>query len=318
MIFLHFLGLLLIITLASSLLSYGAETLEKKFGANLVGSILLALVGTLPEYMFVIWAAVKGNYDVAIGSTIGACSLLVTLGYGSVILLATTNLSKNPVKAIPLSHQTHIDIIYLAVTAIVALFLVWEGKGLDLKDAIILIVLFFIYIIHVIHHSFKHQGMEEKKVMGIGKGILFLIIGGVIIFFASHPFVDVMIEMAHILKISPMTIAIILGPIASEIPEKLTAYITVIRNGSLAEISICNFIGTKVNHHSLLIGTLALIGFLKGDAPLTGMLGIPFLLMTGLTLVAVFNLSGKRLAKLHGIFFTLLYFLVIFVAFRCK
>lgn len=316
MVFFHFFSLLLIITAASAILSYGAERLAKRYGANLVGSIFLALIGTLPEYMFVIWASIKGNYDVAVGSTIGACSLLVTLGYGSVILIATSKMSKKPVKEISLSHETHIDIIYLGITAIVALFLIWEGQGLDLKDSIILIGLFLIYVIQVFHHSFKHKREEEGGKHNINLGFLALIVGGTIIFFASQPFVDAMIEIARILKISPMTIAIIIGPIATEIPEKLTAYITVIKNGSLAEISICNFIGTKVNHNSLLIGTLALIGVLKGDSPVTGILNIPFLLMTGLTLIATANLSAKRLTNLHGIFFTILYFLVISVAFK--
>ncbi|MEW6679935.1 MAG: hypothetical protein AB1297_02785 [bacterium] len=315
MVFLHFFALLVIIIFASAILSYGSESLAKKYGVNLVGSIFLALIGTLPEYMFVIWASIKGNYDVAIGSTIGACSLLITLGYGSVILVATT-ISKKPVKTIPLSHNTHIDTIYLGATAIIALFLIWHGKGLDLKDSIILICLFFAYVIQVTHHSTKHKEEDTGKKESIKRGFLFLIIGGIIVFFASHPFVDVMIKMSHKLGISPITIAIIIGPIASEIPEKLTAYITVMRNGSLAEISICNFIGTKVNHNSLLIGTLGIIGFLKGNSEITGILNLQFLMMSGLTLFATANLLLRRLTRLHGIIFALLYFLVVFLAFK--
>lgn len=318
MVFLHFFGLLFIITAASTIISYTSENLSKRYGVNLIGSIFLALIGTLPEYMFVIWASMKGNYEVAIGSTIGACSLLITLGYGFVILISTSKISKKPVKEISLSHQTHIDSIYLGVTAIIALFLVLEGNGLDLKDSIILIGLFFLYVIQVVSHSFQHKWEMENdgEKCNPTRDFLGLAVGAITIFFASGPFVDVMIELSYLLKMNPITIAIIIGPIASEIPEKLTAYITVIRNGSLAEISICNFIGTKVNHNSLLIGTLALIGFLKGDSPITGMFGIPFLLMTGLTLVATCNLLRKKLTKWQGIFFLFSYFLVLFVAIR--
>ncbi|MEW6104032.1 MAG: hypothetical protein AB1630_09540 [bacterium] len=319
MVYFHFFGLLVIITFASAILSYGSESLAKRYGANLVGSVFLGLISTLPEYMFVIWASIKGNYDVAIGSTIGACSLLITLGYGSVILVSTT-ISKKPVKEIPLSHQTHIDIIYLGATAIIALFLIWEGKGLDLKDSIILITIFLIYVIQVTHHSLNHslkyKAENKEKAGSIKKSFLFLIIGGIIIFFASEPFVDTIIELSHKLGISPITIAIIIGPIASEMPEKLTAYLTVMRNGALAEISICNFIGSKINHNSLLIGTLGLIGFLKGNSEITGILNIQFLMMTCLTLFTTANLMSKRLTRGHGLIFTLLYFLVIFIAFK--
>ncbi|HAW49655.1 TPA: hypothetical protein DCX16_01700 [bacterium] len=315
MLFIKFLGLLLVVTFASYILSLGAEGYTKKYGANLVGSIFLALIGTLPEYMFVIWASLKGNYGVAIGSTIGACTLLITLGYGSVILFATTRVSKKPVHVISLSHQTRIDAIYLSITAIIALFLVWEGGSLDLKDGIILVAIFVAYVIQTTLHSFA-SFKPEKENISLKKGSLLLITGGAIVFFASHPFVDTMIEVSHKLGINPVTIAILIGPIASEIPEKLTAYITVIRNGALAEISVCNFIGTKVNHNSLLIGTLAIIGFLKGDSPVTGMLSIPFLMMTILTLFATLNILTGRLTKLQGIIFTLFYFLVIFIAFK--
>ena len=74
--FLLFVG----IVAAAALLSYGAETFAERWGANFVGSVVLGLITTLPEYLFVIWACIKGRYEMAVGSAVGACSLLVTLG----------------------------------------------------------------------------------------------------------------------------------------------------------------------------------------------------------------------------------------------
>lgn len=317
--FLHFSLLLIGIVVAAYFLSEGAEIFAERWGANFVGSILLGLITTLPEYLFVIWAALKGEYAMAVGSAVGACSLLVTLGYGSVILVSTTRMSCKPVKEITLSKTTAIDALYLFVTAAVAIFLAWEKGGLDLKDGVILVALFVAYMVHLSHaaHQFSSTQPAGKEFSGnLSKASLFLTIGGVLIFFLAEPFVDSMIEVAHLLGISPVPIAVILGPLASEMPEKMTAFITVRRDAKLAEISICNFIGSKVNHNSLLLGTLPLIAFIQGKGSVPAVLTPSFILMTVLTFVATLSLSRRRLAKWQGFVFVGLYLLVVFEAWQ--
>lgn len=307
------------LTAAAALLSYGAEELAERYGANFTGSIVLAVITTMPEYMFVIWACLKGRHDMAVGSAVGACTLLITLGYGSVILLATTRMSRRPVKVVELSKATQVDALYLLVTALVAFGLAWEGNGFDGKDAAILIFLFLAYVVHVakgaVTYARENPGASHART-GLLKSMGFLLAGGAAIFFFSGPFVDSMIEVAETLKISPVTVAIILGPLASEMPEKITAYITVIRNGKLAEISVCNFIGSKVNHNSLLLGTIPIIALLQGKAGVSGIISLPFIIMTALTVVATVSLSRRRLERWEGVMFMLLYVSVIWGAFH--
>ena len=319
MIALEFVGLLLILTGAAALLSYGAEILAERYGANFTGSIVLALITTLPEYMFVIWASIKGHYEMAVGSAVGSCALLITLGYGSVILLATSRISKKPVKAVELSKHTQVDALYLLATALIAFGLASEGNGFDLKDAVILIGIFFAYVVHVAKGAVafsRSAAAADHSPRALAKSIGFLVTGGVVIFVFSGPFVDSMLEVARALGVSPMTIAIILGPLASEMPEKITAYITVIRDGRLAEISVCNFIGSKVNHNSLLLGTMPIVAVLQGQSGVAGIVSVPFITMTALTVVATLSLSRRRLERWEGVAFALLYVLVVWGAFR--
>jgi cation:H+ antiporter len=316
----EFLGLLIVIVGAAWLLSLGAEVLAEKYGANFAGSILLALVTTLPEYLFVYWAATKGNYEMALGSVVGACTLLVTLGYGSVILFSTTRVSKKPVQAIILSKATRIDAIYLFVTAVLAFILAWEGNGLDLKDAIILSAVFFIYVVEHYRTARRVSMTIEHDVTTarMWKAIAMLVAGGVVIVLASEYFVDSMVEIAHILGVSPMAVAIVLSPIASELPEKITAYLTVIRDGKLAEISICNFMGSKVNHNSLLLAVLPFVGLTAGKGNIPGVISVPFAIMTALTLVAGVSLSRNRLSRWQGWFFLSLYLTTIAAAYAVR
>ncbi|MBI2166736.1 MAG: sodium:calcium antiporter [Candidatus Omnitrophica bacterium] len=319
MALLTFCLLLLGIVIAAALLSYGAEIFAERWGANFVGSIVLGLITTLPEYFFVIWACIKGQYQMAVGSAVGACSLLVTLGYGMVILVATSPISRKPVKEIELSKTTQIDALYLLVTAVVAFFLAWEKGGFDLKDAFILIGLFVAYMVHLSHTAYKFSEAvpDDKTFTGsLLKAGLSLGVGGLMVFFLSEPFVDSMIEIAHEFGISPVTIAVVLGPLASEMPEKLTAFITVMRDAKLAEISICNFIGSKVNHNSLLLGTLPIIAAFQGQAGVGGILSPSFVLMTLLTVIATLSLARRKLQRWEGFVFLLFYFVVIWEAFQ--
>jgi cation:H+ antiporter len=318
---LEFIVLLLLLTAAAALLSYGAEIFAEKFGPHFAGSILLALITTLPEYMFVIWAAIKGEYGMAIGSAVGACTILITVGYGLVILFATTRISRRPVPAIELSQGTRIDALYLLITAVVAVVLAWEGGGFDLKDGLILAAVFIVYVVQLSGRALHFarngtgQGPTAKRLL-IAASLL--LAGGVAVVFLSEPFVDSMLKLAHALGVSPMAIAIILSPLASEMPEKITAYITVIRNGRLAEISVCNFIGSKVNHNSLLLAVLPIVAFLKGEAPVPHIISPPFLTMTVLTLFASASLARRRLSRWQGFLFVALYLAIIAAAYLVR
>lgn len=319
MAILEFLGLLVAITIGGWLLSNGAETAAERYGANFAGSILLALVTTIPEYLFVIFAMLKSQPDVALGSTIGACTLLVTLGYGSVILFATSRFSRRPVQHIVLSRHTRLDAIFLLITALVALVLAWEGNSLDLKDAVILTCVFLLYVyLHArLAYETAHNVKSDLSRRDKARAGLMFVVGGIIIVACAEPFVDSMISLARVFGVSPMAIAIILSPIASEMPEKITAYLTVIRDGRLAEISIANFMGSKVNHNSFLLAVMPLTAWLSaGHGHIYDVVNTPFLVMTVLTVFAGLNLMQQRLTRRAGWVFLALYALIIFAAFH--
>lgn len=318
-VWLKFFFLLSLIAVAANLLSVNSEKIANKIGANFTGSVILGLITTLPEYLFVVWACVKGQYDVGLGSAVGAASMLVTLGYGMVIIVSTTRLSKKPVQEIKLSKGTKVDSFYLNFTALLALVLAYIGDGLGLIDGIILVACFVVYVYHSWHDSKKHMlekvsNGEEVKKLGPWP-LIWILVGAVIVVVASEPFVDSMIEIAHGLGVHPIAVAIILSPIASEMPEKLTAFLTVRRNGALAEISVCNFIGSKINHNSLLIGMLPIVAFLKGDGFVGDVINIPFMMMTVLTVFAGISVARQRLSKWQGFVFVALFIVPILTAY---
>lgn len=319
MVFVKFALLLLAVTGGGALLSEGAESVAEKYGVNFAGSILLALVTTIPEYLFVIFAVQRHNApEVGLGSAIGACTLLITLGYGSVILFATSRLSRNPVEVVRLSPHTRKDGFFLIFAALTALALALIGDNLSTVDGVILAVVFAAYVLEHARYAYrtaaKNSDGVTRRQMWQAAG--FFVAGGVVILLVSDPFVGSMIDVAHAVHISPMTIAIVLSPLASEMPEKITAYLTVVRDGELAEISIANFIGSEVNHNTLLLAVLAFMYAAGGHGAVRHIVTAPFLLMIGLTVIGGMNLRRRRLTRSTGWFFLTMYAVILAVAFH--
>src|SRR5687767_10708874 len=132
------------LTLASWILSYGAEHLSEKFGAKFVGRVLLSIATTLPEIAIVIYAAAQGSFGIAIGSGLGSNLLMMTLGLAIMLIIATTRLSKAPLKQIDVSTFKN-DMIFLILAAIISFVLFLDG--FNYIDAFIFMGLFAGYII---------------------------------------------------------------------------------------------------------------------------------------------------------------------------
>jgi cation:H+ antiporter len=129
--------------ISSWILSYGAEHLSMRYGAKFVGRTLLSIATTLPEIAIVIYAAADGLYGIAIGAGLGSNLLMMTLGLAIMLLIATTRLSKAPLKGIRVG-MFKLDKIFLLATAIIsaALFI----NGYDFLDGFAFSAFFIAYI----------------------------------------------------------------------------------------------------------------------------------------------------------------------------
>jgi cation:H+ antiporter len=129
---------------ASWALSYGAEHLSVRYGAKFIGRTVLSIATTLPEIAIVAYAAAAGNYGIAIGAGLGSNLLMMTLGLSIMLIIATTRLSKAPLRGLDVS-SFKLDKIFLFITAIVSAVLFFDGY--NYLDGFIFVVLFVAYFI---------------------------------------------------------------------------------------------------------------------------------------------------------------------------
>src|SRR5215475_11054658 len=150
------------LTVSSWVLSYGAEHLSNRYGAKFVGRTLLSIATTLPEIAIVIYAAAGGFYGIAIGAGLGSNLLMMTLGLAIMILIATTRLSKAPLKGISV-EMFKLDKIFLLVTAIATALLFINGY--DYVDGAIFAGMFVVYLVMAVLEMRREKRVKKPQVL---------------------------------------------------------------------------------------------------------------------------------------------------------
>jgi cation:H+ antiporter len=142
---------------ASWALSYGAEHLSLRYGAKFIGRTVLSIATTLPEIAIVAYAAVAGDYGVAIGAGLGSNLLMMTLGLSIMLIIATTRLSKAPLRGLDVS-SFKLDKIFLFITAIVSAVLFVDGY--NYFDGFIFVGMFVAYFVMAFHEMKVDKNKE--------------------------------------------------------------------------------------------------------------------------------------------------------------
>lgn len=321
------------LTLASWVLSYGAEHLSMRYGAKFVGRTLLSVATTLPEIAIVVYAAAGGFYGTAIGAGLGSNLLMMTLGLAIMLLVATTKLSKAPLKGIDVS-AFKLDKIFLLITAIAsaALFL----DGYDFVDGFIFAGLFGAYLVMALvemraekkkalaeqpENPDHHETGAGRAVTGkaMAKAMLAFAAGTAGIFLGAEPFIHSLEGFSTDVGVSVVILAVILSPIAGEMPEKISMILLARKGAAGASIAVANVLGSKVLNNTLLLavavfGAMYHGGFFARIAS-NPLLEYQMILVTAATMVAVGLMFKKYIGLKVGIVLAAMYIASIIVQF---
>ncbi len=321
--------------LASWILSYGAEHLSVRFGAKFVGRTLLSVATTLPEIAIVIYAASVGLYEVAIGAGLGSNILMMTLGLALMLLIATTRLSKAPLKRIDVS-TFKIDKVFLLVSALISAVLLLDGY--NFIDGFIFVGMFVAYVLIAYIEMKREQKISEPVVVKIVEGksvatpihistnkndmtkaILAFVAGTIGIVVGAGPFIHSLQTFSEDIGVSTIVLAVIISPIAGEMPEKISMMILARKGAAGTAIAIANVLGSKILNNSLLLGVAILAAMYHGGffttIPNSELLWFQMMLATSITVVALIPLFKKYIGIRVGIFLIGLYILSIVIQF---
>jgi cation:H+ antiporter len=329
------------LTVASFLLAYGAEHLSKKYGAKFVGRTLLSVATTLPEIAIVIYAAAGGFYGTAIGSGLGSNLLMMTLGLSIMLLISTTRLSKAPLKGVDVA-TFKLDKIFLLATAVISALLFIDGY--NFIDGFIFAGMFGAYLVMALiemkaenkmaktkqekelgdhpHHKVlkvEERLREKESSREIIKAALTFAAGTAGIFFGAEPFIHSLEGFSIEVGLSVIVLAVIISPIAGEMPEKISMMLLARKGAAGASIAVANVLGSKVLNNTLLLavavfGAMYHGGFYSSIA-VNPILQYQMILVTMVTILALIPMFRKEIGLNVGMMLAALYIISIFIQF---
>jgi cation:H+ antiporter len=257
-----------IILLAAELFVNGVEWLGKKFNLSegAVGSVLAAVGTALPETIIPIIAIVFGQgtegHDIGIGAILGAPLMLSTLAMFitglAVVIFRRRRLHGLKVMAdySTMSRDLLFFMIIFAV-AILAGMIPPALRSLQVGIAILMVISYVIYVYFMLNQERDLESDLEMPPCYFDRrhaALLWIIIQvmvalGIMIVGATL-FVESVKVVAHTYGVPAFVLALIITPIATELPEKFNSVIWVSREKDT--LALGNITGAMVFQSSLI------------------------------------------------------------------
>ena len=278
-----------------------------KLGTGATGSLLAALGTSLPEATVPIVALITNSSNansVAMGAVVGSPMLLLGVGMG-ITGLAVSRRKTDSRLEVGTTHARRDLGVFLAAFSVLALSaLIEPGKGARIALGVMLVLAYVLYVRQVLQTNEPGTDMPEplhllrwdadRRVGALAITIQLVLSVGLLIF-ASDLFVSAINSAASILHMDALTVAVVLVPVATELPETMNSVLWVRTNDD--GLAFGNIAGSAV-FQACLLGALGL-SFTSWHVGTNGLLSMGVTLCTATALFALFwrgQARGKWLA----------------------
>jgi cation:H+ antiporter len=253
-----------------------------QLGEGAVGSLLAAVGTAMPETLISIVAllgAKEGADDVAIGAIVGAPFLLATLAMGLVGLFAYLYRQRREQGLSLRVHRPTLerDLLFFLAFFALALALAWGAPAaLRIPAGIVCLLAYPLYIARTLRGAGAVQEQasldpliferrsERRTDPGLALCIVQLLVGLGAMVGGAHLFVEELLKIAESIGVEAVVLALILAPLATELPEKVNSFFWV-REGKDA-LALGNISGAMVFQSTIPVG----IGLLFTEWQLSG------------------------------------------------
>jgi cation:H+ antiporter len=303
-----FAGFALLVWSADNFLEGAASTAKNLCMPTLLIGILIVGFGTsAPEMVVSAIAAYEGNPALALGNALGSNIVNIALILGVTALVAPIAVhSKIVKKEIPL----------LILIVLIAGYLLLDGN-LTFIEGILLLIGFFSLIGWSIYAAIKGKGdvlegeLEselQEHAMSLKLGIIWLIVGLVLLIASSRILVWGAVGVAHEFGVSDLIIGLTIVALGTSLPE-LAASVIAARKGE-HDIAIGNVVGSNMFNLLAVIGIATVINPMNSIAP--EVLYRDWIIMFVLTialLAMAYGFKGKdgRINRVEGAILVLCY-----------
>jgi cation:H+ antiporter len=241
-----------------------------QLGEGAVGSLLAAVGTAMPETLIAIVALVgtaEGGDQVAIGAIVGAPFLLATLAMGLVGLFAYLYRERREQGLELRAHKPTLerDLLFFLAFFALSLALAWGAPdALRIPVGIAVLLAYPLYIRRTLLAAGEVQDegtldpliferrSERRTDPGLPLCVIQLLAGLGAMVGGAHLFVEELLGVAESLGVEAVVLALILAPLATELPEKVNSFFWV-REGK-DSLALGNITGAMVFQSTIPVG----------------------------------------------------------------
>ncbi len=268
-----------------------------------IGSTIVSVATTSPEFFVSTTASLTGRSGIAIGNAVGSAILNIGL------ILAVACM----IRPIPVTrHEFRFPSLALLAAAVLLTALT-VPLTLSRGSGFLLLVLGLLYL------SFDYirlkrrtprvaqeettSGFPDPRMRTLGRAFGFFLLGLVTVVVGSRLLTSSAVKIAQSLGVRPILIGLTLVALGTSLPELVTAF-TSVRKG-VADLSLGNIVGAGVLNCTVITGTSAAICPLSMSRT-TQMYNLPALLVTVIALLVLAR-ARDTLSRLDGAILFALY-----------
>ena len=256
-------GFVLLIKGADYLVN-GASSLAKRFNVSdiAIGLTVVAMGTSAPELVVnIISGSVQdggsGANEVVFGNIIGSniFNIFLILGVASIIYPLTVE--RNALwKEVPYSLLATF-IFFILVND--ALFFGSDTNSLDVKDGIILLVMFVLFLVYIFMNLSRNPEaeVEDIELYGSLKTTIMIVLGIVGLVFGGNLIVENAVTIAKFYHVSDKMIGLTILAAGTSLPELATSAVAAFHKKS--DLAVGNIVGSNIFNLLLVLGATSIV-----------------------------------------------------------
>ena len=233
-----------------------ALSFKLRLSKMIIGLTVVSFATSAPELLVSLQAALNGFSDIALGNVIGSNIANIGLVLGITAIISPLVIDKGFYK---------LNWPVMMILSIGLYFILKSGNIISRTEGVALLLMLFVYLWILIRKAKKERSsmpVDDGIDDGLSKASNFkitvwLLIGGVSLYFGSQLLVNSAINIAEIFGVSERVIAITMIAVGTSIPELAASVIAALKKEKA--ISLGNLIGSNIFNISSVLGITAII-----------------------------------------------------------
>jgi cation:H+ antiporter len=296
--------------IGANLLVENASSLAKRLNipAMVIGLTIVGFGTSAPELVVNLFASFEKNSDLALGNIVGSniFNILGILGISAIVYPLAIKKNTTWIE-IPLCLLSAVIIIVLANDMLIDKM---NYSLISRIDGCILLLFFLIFLSYNITLLKSEQYTDEFLVKDkpVFKSLFLILIGLVLLIAGGRIIVVSAVKVASAIGLSQRIIALTILSIGTSLPELATSFIAARKKNF--DIAIGNIVGSNIFNVFFILGISAVIHPVSIH-PFSNYDMILNIFASLLLFLFIFIGKGRRIGKIEGAFFLLVYIIYI-------